>query len=251
MNLFVESKEAEIKLLYKLYRPVKDGLKPIADMYKSFLVKQGQACVEKCETQQDGKVLAIKDILINSNLIENFLHMLKKQNKVIRECFLQDTVFVRQLQLAFQVFINLDVGKHTMAEMLSTYIDKLLRKGGTSDNIDELIEHVVTLFSHLIDKDLFLEVYRNQLARRLLSEKCEDIENEKRLITNLKITCGLQQVNKIQGMITDLTTAKDVSNAYNDYKLQNPKANGLDFRCQVLTTANWPSYKLMKVSIPI
>lgn len=41
MNLFVESKEAEIKLLYKLYRPVKDGLKPIAEIYKSFLVKQG------------------------------------------------------------------------------------------------------------------------------------------------------------------------------------------------------------------
>lgn len=59
------------------------------------------------------------------------------------------------------MFINLDVGKHTMAEMLSSYIDKLLRKGGTSDNIDELIEQVVTLFSHLIDKDLFLEVYRN------------------------------------------------------------------------------------------
>lgn len=138
-----------------------------------------------------------------------------------------------------------------MAEMLSTYIDKLLRKGGTQDNIEELIEHVVTLFSHLIDKDLFLEVYRNQLARRLLSEKCEDIENEKRLITNLKITCGLQQVNKIQGMITDLTTAKDVSNAYNEYRQHNPKANSLDFTCQVLTTANWPSYKLMKVSIPL
>jgi len=92
-----------------------------------------------------------------------------------------------------------------MAELLSTYVDKLLRKGGGfTGNIDELIENIVTIFTHLIDKDLFLEVYRNQLARRLLSEKFEDIENEKRLITNLKITCGLQQLNKIQGMINDL-----------------------------------------------
>lgn len=105
-----------------------------------------------------------------------------------------------------------------MAEILSSYIDKLLRKGGVTDNIDELIENIVTLFTHLIDKDLFLEVYRNQLARRLLSEKCEDIENEKRLITNLKITCGLRQLNKIQGMITDLQTAKDISLSYNEYK---------------------------------
>lgn len=88
--------------------------------------------------------------------------------------------------------MNLDVGKYSMAEILSTYVDKLLRKGSeSSGNIDEQIEYIVTIFTHLIDKDLFLEVYRNQLARRLLSEKCEDIENEKRLITNLKITCGL------------------------------------------------------------
>jgi cullin 1 len=79
-----------------------------------------------------------------------------------------------------------------MAELLSTYVDKLLRKGGSiSGNIDEHIENTVTIFTHLIDKDLFLEVYRNQLARRLLSDKCEDLESEKRLITNLKITCGL------------------------------------------------------------
>ena len=49
-----------------------------------------------------------------------------------------------------------------MAEMLSSYIDKLLRKGGVTENIDDqLIENIVTLFTHLIDKDLFLEVYRN------------------------------------------------------------------------------------------
>jgi cullin 1 len=162
---------------------------------------------------------------------------------------MQDTSFIRQLQLAFQVFVNLDVGKFTMAEVLSTYIDKLLRKGGTIDNIDELIDSIVTIFTHLIDKDLFLEVYRNQLARRLLSEKCADIENEKRLITNLKITCGLQQLNKIQGMINDLSNAKEITQRYDEIK--KTQTQNTDFNCQVLTTANWPSYKIMKIRIPM
>lgn len=131
-------------------------------------------------------------MVANSGLIENFIGLLQRQNKVIKDFFEQDATFVRQLQLSFQVFVNLDVGKHSMAELLSTYIDKLMRKsGGMSSNIDEIIDNCVTLFTYLIDKDLFLEVYRNQLARRLLSDKCEDIESEKRLITNLKITCGL------------------------------------------------------------
>ena len=116
-----------------------------------------------------------------------------------------------------------------MAEMLSSYIDKLLRKGAISDNFDEMVDSLVTVFTHLDNKDLFLEVYRNQLARRLLMDKCADIDSEKRLITNLKVTCGLQQLNKIQGMINDLQHAKDITAAYNDFRAKQPQT--LDFSC--------------------
>lgn len=101
LSLFVLSKEADLKLLFKLYRPIKDGLKPIADLYKAFLVRQGQSYVESCETTQDGKQLAVKDLVANSGLIEKFIDLLQRQNKIIKDCFQQDTTFVRQLQLAF------------------------------------------------------------------------------------------------------------------------------------------------------
>lgn len=41
VSFFVHSKEKELAMLYRLYSPIKDGLKPIADVYKSFLIKQG------------------------------------------------------------------------------------------------------------------------------------------------------------------------------------------------------------------
>ena len=50
-------------------------------------------------------------------------------------------------------------------------------------------------------------------------------------------------------MINDLQLAKDFSSSYNEHKKQSDLT--IDFTCQVLTTANWPSYKLMKVNIPI
>lgn len=229
MSLFVESKESDMKLLFKLYRTIKDGLKPVAELYKSFLVRQGQSLVENCETHQDGKPLALREIVANSGLIEHFISLMQKQTRIIKECFEQDPMFDRQLQLAFQVFVNLDVGQFSMAEMLSSYIDKLLRKGAISDNFDEMVDSLVTVFTHLDNKDLFLEVYRNQLARRLLMDKCADIDSEKRLITNLKVTCGLQQLNKIQGMINDLQHAKDITAAYNDFRAKQPQT--LDFSC--------------------
>ena len=50
-------------------------------------------------------------------------------------------------------------------------------------------------------------------------------------------------------MINDLQTAKDFSLSYIEHKKQTEQS--FDFSCQVLTTANWPSYKLMKVTIPM
>jgi cullin 1 len=73
----------------------------------------------------------------------------------------------------------------------------------------ELLDNIVLLFNFLEEKDLFLEVYRNLLARRLLTEKSEDIEMEKQLITNLKMACGMSAIRKLEGMIADLSLAKE------------------------------------------
>lgn len=56
------------------------------------------------------------------------------------------------------------MGKFTLSELLAIYTDKLLRKGGVKvidTNFEDFIDQVVSLFQYMIDKDLFLEVYRN------------------------------------------------------------------------------------------
>jgi hypothetical protein len=89
----------------------------------------------------------------------------------------------------------MDVGKFSMAELLANYSDKVLRKGGIKVDratLDEHLDNLIWLFTFLVDKDLYLLVFKNQLARRLLQEKYEDFEIEKMFITNLKLTCGMQ-----------------------------------------------------------
>ena len=46
------------------------------------------------------------------------------------------------------------------------------------------------LFSHLTEKDIFIESFKNFLARRLLCEKSESIDYEKSIVTKLKVNCG-------------------------------------------------------------
>jgi Cullin family len=48
----------------------------------------------------------------------------------------------------------------------------------------------VHLFTHLIDKDLFIEVFRSYLAKRLLNEKSQNMDHEKAMISHIKISCG-------------------------------------------------------------
>ena len=56
--------------------------------------------------------------------------------------------------------------------MLSTFCDRILKTGGeklSDELIEKNLEDVVQLFSYLTDKDFFAEIYRNQLAKRLLN----------------------------------------------------------------------------------
>jgi len=97
--------------------------------------------------------------------------------------------------LSFQDFLNIDVGKFSMAEILASYTDKILRKGGVKGEkkiVEDQLDNIALLFAYIYDKDLFLLVYRNHLARRLLQEVYEDFELEKLVVTRLKVTCGMQ-----------------------------------------------------------
>jgi len=109
---------------------------------------------------------------------------------------------------------------------------------------------VVNLFSHLADKDIFIESFKNFLAKRLLSEKSESIDNEKYIVTKLKITCGRTVTDSIEGMMNDLELARENSKKYNDWRSNQEGEDPVDFDIKILTTSYWPSYKSFELSVP-
>lgn len=107
----------------------------------------------------------------------------------------------------------------------------------------------MTLFTHLSDKDVFIDVYRNLLAKRLLNDKCESYDTEKLMITLIKMTCGANVTKKCEGMLTDLNLANNEMKKFEDFLAQK-EAMPFEFNVQVLTQAFWPSYKKYEVQIP-
>lgn len=51
--------------------------------------------------------------------------------------------------------------------------------------MEEYLAKVVQLFSYLTDKDLFAEIYRNQLAKRLLNQRSASDDMERLMIGGL------------------------------------------------------------------
>ena len=257
-SLFDQNNFETLKLLYDLYSPVKDGLKPIGERFKNQLIKMGTKLIRETETSANGKDLPIKVIISNSQLVENVIEMLLHYRRMIDECFSKDNSFERQLMLSFQDFMNLDVGKFSMAEILATYSDKVLRKGGIKGErklIDEQLDSIALLFAYLFDKDLFLLVYRNHLARRLLQESYEDFELERHVVTRLKLVCGMQQMNQMQGMLADYVTVKEESKEFTNFESQGgaesqAQDGNFEFTIQCLKTANWPAFKEYSIAMP-
>jgi len=82
-------------------------------------------------------------------------------------------------------------------------------------------------------------------------EKSESIEYEKSFITKLKINCGRQVTDSIEGMMNDLDTGKELATLYKDERQKKEIANMVEFDIKVLTTCHWPTYKSFELKVPL
>merc|ERR1711959_799586 len=170
---------------------------------------------------------------------------------IVQESFSQDSLFQKALKEAFETALNRELGKYSFAALMSSFCDRILKKSGerlSDDQIEVLLQKMVELFSFLTDKDLFAEIYRNQLSKRLLYETSASDDAEKSMIQKLKMKCGAQFTSKLEGMITDLSLASDLQKDFREHcdQLQDGKAalGNIDFNVTVLTTGFWPSYQV-------
>lgn len=72
------------------------------------------------------------------------------------------------------------------------------------------------------------------------------------MISKLKLRCGAQYTNKMEGMLNDLTTASDGQGDFKNW-LNTRASNatgGIDFTVQVLTMGWWPNFSKVDLILP-
>jgi len=119
---------------------------------------------------------------------------------------------------------------------MSSFCDRLLKSGGdkmSEAETEAYLTKLVKLFSYLEDKDLFGEIFRNQLAKRLLNSKSASDDMEKTMISKLKADVGAQFTSKMEGMMNDLTTGLEHKKKFDDFHSKCEKTSPINFSVQV------------------
>ncbi|KAJ7542036.1 hypothetical protein O6H91_10G087000 [Diphasiastrum complanatum] len=255
--LLRDDKVDDLSRMYRLFCRIPKGLEPVANIFRLHVTEEGTMLVKQAEDAASGKKAENKDTvgLQEQAFVRKVIGLHDKYLQYVNECFANHSLFHKALKEAFEVFCNKGVAGSTSAELLATFCDNLLKKGGSEklsdDAVEEHLEKVVKLLAYISDKDLFAEFYRKRLARRLLFDKSANDEHERSILTKLKQQCGGQFTSKMEGMVTDLTLAKEHQTSFESYLTDNPQVHpGIDLTVTVLTTGFWPSYRSSDLALP-
>lgn len=118
---------------------------------------------------------------------------------------------------AFETFIN---QQPRAPEFTSLFIDENLKKGlkgKTDDEVEDVLGKTITVFRYLTKKDEFELYYKTHLAKRLLNNRSVSDDAERGMLAKLKIECGYQFTQKLEGMFHDMRISTDTMDAYKSH----------------------------------
>ncbi|RXH97211.1 hypothetical protein DVH24_035879 [Malus domestica] len=243
---------SESKLVEKVQHEL---FEPLAEILKQKVSFEVKSLVQQAEYTASNETSDRSSGMLEQVLVTNIIELHDKHMAYFNDCSIKNHVFHKALREAFDVFCNKAVSGYSSAQLLATFCENILKKGGSQKLSDEAIEvmldKVVKFLTYISDKDLFAEFYRKKLARRLLFDPSADKEHEKSILTKMKQQCGGQFTSKMEGMVTDLTLARENQTSFEEYLCNSPNVDpGIDFTITVLTTGFWPSYKTCDLSLP-
>ncbi|KAF7027241.1 hypothetical protein CFC21_039302 [Triticum aestivum] len=254
--LLLDGKSEDLSRMYRLFSKIDVGLFHVSKIFKEHVKEEGMSLLKHAADAANGTKNEKKEAVGSpeQEFVRKAIELHDKQLAYVTDCFQNNSAFHKALKAAFEDFCNKDVAGCTSAESLASFCDSILRKGGSEKLSDEVVEDtldkVVTILSYISDKDLFVEFHRKKLGKRLLFDKSANNEHERSLLSKLKQYFGGQFTAKMEGMLTDVSTARDHQTAFEEYMRDKLPNHRVDFSVTVLTTGFWPSYKTSNINLP-
>ncbi|KAI9299021.1 Cullin family protein [Neoconidiobolus thromboides FSU 785] len=222
---------------------VPNGLDPLRSKFENHVKKLGFDSVNSV-TENTEEALSPKVY------IDSMLRVHEKFAKMVHDGFHNDSGFVASLDKACGEFMNRNqycqrTSVTKTPELLARYSDLLLKKSQKTlevDDVEGLLNSIMTVFKYVEDKDVFQKYYSQTLAKRLVYGQSVSDDLETSMIGKLKNACGFEYTSKLQKMFTDISLSNNLNEGFKE-KLKNSNstlAKGFEFSVLVLGAAAWP-----------
>lgn len=144
-----------------------------------------------------------------------------------------------------QAFDKVFSANSSLGQLLASYVDFMMTKEikqMSDTEIDAILENFMTIFRYLRSRDVFEAINKSLFAKRLLMQTSLNNEAEKGLLRRLKMECGPAYTRKVEGMITDIESARSDSIQIS--------SDGIQIEVLVLKSVYWPSDSLEAALMP-
>ena len=244
----------DLKRMYRLFWRIPEGMRLIADVFGKYVKNEGEALMHElscsCSSVEE------KRNSVDQRFMNVLVQIHDRVMGFVSTCFENYGAYHVALRDAFESFCNKAVAGFSTAELMTSFCDGLLKKGGGSekmsdDEADALLDKVVRLLGYISDKDMFAEFYRKKMTRRLLNDRSSSDERERFVLSRLKQLYGAQFTSKMEGMLTDLQLGREKQAHFESWAERQRVVVPIDgFGVTVLTTGFWPSFKNPAVLLP-
>ena len=255
----------ELGRMYRLFKNNTTGLERMADIVRRVIEKEGKQINSKFSSGGTGET----GEAASTTYIKSCLALHDKYSQLFSTYLENNEQFLKARKTAYEVFVNPQQGDPwvlkqktkggkdgmdvvTTSELLSTYIDGIMKKEMESEEaLDSILDKCVTLFTYIHDKDLFQQFYMKQMSRRLMHNKNQHLlDQERTQISKLKMKMGSAYTSKLEGMLADQGVADNQNKHFKEYLSDFEVKLPIDFTPLVLTTGFWPAFKHDTLSPP-
>lgn len=241
--LLDNDREEDMARMYKLLARIPEGLDPLRTRFETHVRRAGHLAVEKVADQGDN--------LDPKAYVDALLEVHTQYAALVKTAFTGESEFVRSLDNACREYVNRNkvcVKNTTRSpELLAKHADNVLKrstKATEEDDMEKMLNQVMTVFKYIEDKDVFQKFYSKTLAKRLVNGTSASGDAETSMISKLKDASGFEYTNKLQRMFQDMQTSKDLNLAYEEWRNQNfdedDRKGSIDAYYQILGTGFWP-----------
>ena len=200
----------------------------MSNVFKTFLTEQFKLLINKysgsVETEDP------REIVQNTNYVNDFIEFYTNYNNIITDCFQTNHHFnIIFKEVLESVQMN---NKFNTSYILPFYLDKYMKRSFSTSDSSLIITQVFNIFMSVPEKDVFIEIHRTLLSKRLLSDDYNSLENEKIFIGKLKIACGVTYTSNVEVMLSDFTNSRDLNDSYKNWAKEKviEGLNGIEFQ---------------------